>query len=259
MRAASPAAATSALQTAGERLMLGGDAAGDDRRPVGELRQQRDHARRRTGRCPSGGGRGRSSRWRAGRRQAGRRKVVVRARRGVKFVEIDAVHDHGVRHLEETAGRGLGGDDRIHAPDQPFGERLVMALCGRGEDQLERRPQHVAQQHAGNHFDVAAGMPDAERPAGGRLQQAEQLAASRSSARPAGRPGPSVAMPSVCAWSGTSWTMVLVTPDSRRLKFGATTSTAATSTPAPLAGAASGRGEGRRRHPIRSNSTSTIS
>ena len=40
----------------------------------------------------------------------------------------------------KLAERSIGGNHRIHPPDQPFGKRLVIALCGRREDQPERGP-----------------------------------------------------------------------------------------------------------------------
>ena len=185
MRFVRPCLGDAALEIAGEGLMLDRHAAGHHRRPVGEFRQQRDHgvdeqvgALLVADAAEAADG----VRARAGRRPKTRpRRSCAR----MEFLEVDAVHDHGMRNVEEARRALIGGDHRIHAPDQPFGERLVIALRGRGEDQLERRPQHVAQQRRRRSSRCCAGHARCGTAARAAAAAGRRPAASRS---PAVRP-----------------------------------------------------------------------
>jgi hypothetical protein len=86
----------------------------------------------------------------------------------MKAFQIDTMHDDLMRHFQKTARAPAGGDDRIHTADEPFGERLVIALRRRGKHQPEFHTQNMTHENTGEHFDIAPRMPDPEAPLFGR-------------------------------------------------------------------------------------------
>ena len=94
--------------------------------------------------------------------EAARAEGVGGLARRMEALEVDAVHDHPVRHVEEAAAAAAGGDDGVHPPDEPFGVGGMATLPGRCEDELHRHAQDIAQEEPGQHLRVAASMPDAE-------------------------------------------------------------------------------------------------
>ena len=102
-------------------------------------------------------------------------------RRGIE-IDVDAVMDDGRRARHVSRRRLAGRDDRIHPRDQKVGEPSVASLRGRIED--ERKPiADEVQNQPGQHFNVAARMPNAELMAAGRAEAQPQRDRSSPSPR----------------------------------------------------------------------------
>ena len=111
-------------------------------------------------------------------RQPGRgegRRAILRRLVGFK---VDAVMDHRRLALQKGSGDFAGGDDFVHPRDQETGEGGVAALAGGIENQGEA-PAQPFQQQADHHFDIAAGVPDADLVAPGRAEAQAQKAQDR--------------------------------------------------------------------------------
>ena len=80
------------------------------------------------------------------------------------LIGVNAMHHDGRFTLEEGGRERAGGNDRVHAPDQPARQPGVMPLRRRGEDEFQR-PAERAQQNARNHLVVAPCVPDQRRAA----------------------------------------------------------------------------------------------
>src|SRR5262245_61839497 len=93
----------------------------------------------------------------------------------MELLQIYAVHDDSMRHLQEAAGTLARGNHAIHPPDQPLRIAFVLALAGGGEEQPHRGATYVAQQDTAQHFQITPRMPDPERPCRRPFEQARKL------------------------------------------------------------------------------------
>src|SRR5690606_12370858 len=82
-------------------------------------------------------------------------------RSGAEAVEVNAMHDHRVWHLQIGGRLVAGCNHPIHPADEETGPARMMALRCRGENKLQRGAKDVAKHHARQHFRVAARVPDA--------------------------------------------------------------------------------------------------
>ena len=124
-------------------------------------------------------------------RQLGAFEVRVAFRRGAESFAVHSVLHDDVGHGQELPGTLAGGDDGIHTREQEAREPRVMSLCRRGEDEFQRRSQHKLENHAGQHLDIAARVPDAKLATGRPLQETGRLPPGnlREVARQAGSEG----------------------------------------------------------------------
>ncbi len=211
------------LQVALEARVFRGRSAGDHGLPAGVAGQERDHrvneevrallvphaAEAADRACPGVetefGARGGRASW-------------MRA----EAVEVDAVVDHGMRHREIGARARRGRDHGVHPADQPAGVAGVAALRGGGEDETSGMRATSRRRMPGSISTLRRACQMRKGFAAGRRQKWGR-SRHRILGRCGGRPGPSAATARRLACSGTSWMMVEVTPDRRRLKLGATT------------------------------------
>ncbi|MNV14250.1 hypothetical protein D3C71_1049280 [compost metagenome] len=101
------------------------------------------------------------------------------------------MHDDAMGHFQERAGAGVGRNHGIHLRNQKTGIGGMPPLCRGGKEQLHLHAQHIAHQKTRQHFEVAAGMPDARATLRAVLPEPRQIAEThmRQMRRQAGADG----------------------------------------------------------------------
>ena len=120
--------------------------------------------------------------------------------------------DHGRRALKIRGGDFAGGDDLVHPRNQEAGKGGLAALSRPVENQREA-PAQPFEQQADHHFDVAAGVPDADLVALRRAEAQAQQAETESRAIPSGASGPNQTASRFCAIKGAMVRLTAVPPE----------------------------------------------